>query len=157
LRAFALLAAAALLVSGCSVLVEDSFDQAQAEKVVAAIDSGKLRPDADGEVVLPPHWASVSRTGRVYVNRKGSGLLMILFPTWQGKAWNMQGYLFCSRPLTPADTLSGDPESGNDSLRLFYFAFLTSSAVPRARRMGEEVTLDRKVSANWYHVHRDED
>src|SRR5262249_41434820 len=84
-------------------LREIPFHRAQARRIVASVKNGKLRPDANGRISLPSSQVSTTIDGRVYVMRRQTGLLMVLFPTWQGKGFNLRGYLFCSRSLHQGD------------------------------------------------------
>src|SRR5947209_20424354 len=95
-----ILVVSSLLAAGCAVLMEDSFNQREAEKEVGVVINGALKADADGEVVLPARCASVSRTGKAYVTHDSNGSPLILFPTWQGKGQNIRGYVYSSRPIT---------------------------------------------------------
>jgi hypothetical protein len=136
---------ASLFANGCGVLMEDSFNQSAAQQVVAAVASGALKSDRDGEIALPARWASLTRTGKVYVTRDRDGTRRMLFPTWEGKGGNVRGYVYSSRPIT------------TDTIGLRYFAFLTRSGPYHSAPSPNTVNVDRKITANWYHVHYDMD
>jgi len=79
--------------------------------VVDAVLSGALAPDSLGVVRLPPDLSKATPRGEVMVDRR-PGLTLILFPTFYGRGNDLQGYLYCSRPLTSLDWYSIDWGSG---------------------------------------------
>jgi hypothetical protein len=136
------------------------WNQPLAERVVAEVSKRMLKPDANGMVVLPVRYASVSKTGRVYVSHRGKGLTVILFPLWTGKGGNVDGYLFCNRSLAAADTEGGDnPSSGDALIELRSFSWSPRRSSPRGVPQDDlaEGRLDRQTGAHWYHVHWDLD
>jgi hypothetical protein len=141
------------LLKGVKFEPERPFDLKLAQKVVAEVAHGKMKPDGKGAVVLPARYASLSAatSRRIWVTHRGSGLTLILFPTWQGKGSNLAGYLFCSRPLIRADTHPDYYEQKHDAIDLTYYPYPLLKPVPGGER-SVEVTLDRKVSPAWYEV-----
>jgi hypothetical protein len=73
-------------------------------EVIRQIESGRL-PIANHVVNLPPDYKSVAR--KVYAERRADGRLFVLFVTWRGRGADVNGYLYCSRPLRPADFCVG--------------------------------------------------
>jgi len=82
---------------------EKPFDQAVARRVVAAVRQGSLKPDAFGVADLPPAFAAATTEAVITVTRPKKGLVPVFFPTCNER-FGARGYLYCSRPLTPADT-----------------------------------------------------
>jgi hypothetical protein len=109
----------AVLVLGLLCLTPDRFDHGLGQQVVAAIAAGALKPDTNGEVVLPPRYKSISVTGSAFITRGRKGLVLIFIPTSYGHTGN-EGYLHCSRSLTPEDTWGEDPASGHARIAAYY-------------------------------------
>jgi hypothetical protein len=62
------------------------------------------------QVDLPPSYQSIAP--KVYAERRPDGRLFVLFATWLGRGADLNGYLYCSRPLTPGDFFPADWGSG---------------------------------------------
>jgi hypothetical protein len=71
--------------------------------VVTAISNGALAVPAYGIVTLPANWKGLTPRGVVKVERRPDGRLFILFPTFYGRGDDVDGWLYCSGPLTPTD------------------------------------------------------
>lgn len=97
----ALLAIAAVWSAG--QLVGCSPPTAGYEPVVAAITSGALTVPADGVVKLPPTWHGLTPDNIVNVETRPDGRTFILFPTYYGRGSDVDGWLYCSGPIGPAD------------------------------------------------------
>jgi hypothetical protein len=112
--------------------------------IVAAVLSGRLRPDRCGGVGLPREYSSLTKYGQAYVERKKNGQVLIFFPTWDLGREGKRGYLFHNRPLSKADTLhayQGYWEVGiADCFGLHY------------QRSHLPLVVERKVSRHWYYV-----
>jgi hypothetical protein len=124
------------------VLREVPFRKEEAQKIVTGVRNGTLSADRTGRIILPPSLASTTKDGKVYVTHKENGLLLILFPTWQGKGANMHGYLFSSRPLTETEKKQG----------VIYLAYLAQPYANPKPDPPMGVILEREVSTNWYYV-----
>ena len=82
------------------------FRRPEAEQVVAAIQTGTLRANARGVIVLPARWQDVTKDGRVYVTADGRGGMQILFPTYlagvpYSQVSNFEGHVYSSRSGPP--------------------------------------------------------
>ena len=144
------------------------WNQSLAEEVVSEVSAGKLKPDPEGVVVLPSHDATASVTGCVYVNHPGRGLSLIVFPTVGGGPhahFNAHGYLYCSRPLTRADTVGRDTFTGKESIKLHFDTYKHDAhhtyqhhahrpAVPGSNQEDTGAVLDlmQKLSPHWYEI-----
>lgn len=82
---------------------EKPFDHAVARRVVAAVRQGSLKPDAFGVADLLPALAAATGQGAITVTHAKKSLVLVFFPT-RHERFRARGYLYCSRPLTPADT-----------------------------------------------------
>lgn len=71
--------------------------------VVAAITSGTLAVPPDGIVRLPAAWHGLTPRNIVNVERRPDGRVFILFPTFYGRGDDVDGWLYCTGPLRPAD------------------------------------------------------
>lgn len=106
--------------------------------IVTGLQKGELVPDASGTVALPKGLIAASVDGQVLVASR-SDLLLVVFKTWRGKACNMQGFLFASRPLQQAD------------MRKDYYGNNTVLVGPAP------LTVSGQLEPNWYLVTRSED
>ena len=147
-----ILAAAVLVafVVGCSrtPTIRPSYQQ-----VVGQVTSGKLAPDEYGVIRLPAELSSTSVDGKVYVSKSTSGSLLILFRTWRGKGSNLQGYLYCSAPLSAADTQKD--YYGRTVIDLNGPVIHGPPGTTPISRF--ECVLDKAIASNWYLVHYDLD
>jgi hypothetical protein len=111
---------------------------------VAELMSGRLRPDEYGIVVLPPRYASLTKTGRAFVERKKNGQVLIFFPTWGLGREGYRGYLYHNRPLSKADI----PWSHQGTWAVGV------AIVPKIdhQKWQLQLEVDRKVSRHWYYV-----
>lgn len=82
--------------------------------VVTAIASGSLPVPADGVVTLPAKWKGLTPRGLVHVERRPDGRLFVLFPTSCGRGEDVDGWLYCSGPLAPADFYSVNWGAGGE-------------------------------------------
>ncbi len=81
--------------------------------VVRQIETGALKPGPKAAIAVPSGLRSVSPDGNVYAERKPDGRVFVLFPIWYGRGkTDLQGYLYCSRPLKAADFSEVDWGSG---------------------------------------------
>ncbi|HEX4646903.1 MAG TPA: hypothetical protein VH598_14970, partial [Verrucomicrobiae bacterium] len=60
--------------------------------------------------------------------------LLVVFKTWQGKGFNMEGYLYAATPLGPQDT----------STNAYGSAVITLGSL--------DLVLGKQVNANWFRV-----
>lgn len=120
----------------------------QLVSVFHQIQQGKLKPSQDGSVRLTGRDALLTKDHRAYVTHNSNHLVAVLFPTWIGKGSNLQGYLYCSRSLGPADI---SKDSYGDKVIGLNTPGPWSKEIP-AHLM--EVTIDRQISPGIYHVSR---
>jgi hypothetical protein len=124
------------------------FDRVECAKIASPVASGRLKPDAAGVVVLPPGLPRATIDGRVYVTRKGSGRLFVLFPMqWGFHDADMEGYLYSSRPLSKAD-VQADPAGRWPDI------ITVTGPTPGLGKYAGPVpyTITKKVDPNWYAV-----
>lgn len=67
------------------------------DTVVSQIKSGALKPDKDGDITLPPGFAGLSISGRVYCTYDASDPPALFFPT-EVSDGQMAGYVYCDSP-----------------------------------------------------------
>lgn len=103
-------------------------------EVIRRVQSGELGLGQTGVVRLPQELSRASIGGEVYAASPRSGLWLVAFKTWQGKAYNMEGVLFCSQPLTPAD------------IQKDYYGDSVIQVGPAP------LVLEKQIDANWYEV-----
>lgn len=104
-------------------------------RVIEQLQSGRIPVRPDGIAALPSDLQAASKDGQVWVS-SNAGLLLVAFKTWRGKAFNMEGFLFCSRTLTPAD------------VQRDYHGNSTITVGPA------ELTLEKQIDPQWYRVSR---
>jgi hypothetical protein len=128
---------------------EQAYDATSFTRVAREILAGKLKENADGMVVLPQEYASVTADGRVYVTRKSGDLDLLLFPTWRGKGSNLKGYLFCSRPLKATEIQKDFYSQKKDAIQVKGPRPVTPAPTP----VGDvEVWLERRINDQWSYV-----
>lgn len=106
------------------------------KSVVAAVASGKLKPDGLGSCILPAGHQSLSVDGRIYVMRLPTGQMAVLFPGWRGKGGNCAGIVYYSPAPTraPAQITVVTPCPG------------AGATLPTP------VDVERQLAPNWYYV-----
>jgi hypothetical protein len=72
--------------------------------------------------------------GEVYVLRSSPGQLVVVFKTWRGKGFNMEGYLYAAKPLTTTEITKD------------YYARPVLLLGPM------ELVLEKQLETNWYRV-----
>lgn len=112
--------------------------KSQYEAVVAGVRDGRIAPDQNGVATLPADLGAASEGGEVLVASR-NGLLLVAFRTWRGKAFNMRGFLYSSRPLAAAELVKD------------YYGNNTVAIGPAP------LTIDQQIEPNWYAVSRSED
>ncbi len=125
--------------------------QATTNQVVAAIQSGTLKPDAKGVIILPVSLASASQNGKVYVTRNGPGATIVLFPEFLAGGWftsvsNYEGRMYCNTPVPASCTITGP---------VLASPMYTRSGKWTAGDTQFEGDLLVKTSPNWYRVSTD--
>jgi hypothetical protein len=88
---------ALLSLSGCGA------PTASYTPIVAAITSGALPIPANGVIGLPAKWRGIVPRDVVHAEKRPDGRIFILFPTFHGRGEDVDGWLYCSAPITPAD------------------------------------------------------
>lgn len=91
-------------------------------RVLERIQKGNLKTEGEkgiripwGAVRLPesaflPHDSeAASAGGEIYVSRPGGGQLIVVFKTWRGKGFNMEGFLYAAKPIQTTDTVRIGP------------------------------------------------
>jgi hypothetical protein len=130
------------------------FDQRLAERVAAAVANGTLEPDANGVVVLPSRYASVhvAANSRLYVTHASKGLTLILFPSFEGWDGDVDGYLFCSRPLTQADFVAHKSGTRHAIIPLLHETGARRRFSPGQPPEPIEAELLQRLSTHWCFV-----
>jgi len=124
----------------------ESFELEKAERVIAEIRAGRLRPSPDGEVAMPDEFAQLTCDGRVYVTYYSNDRQAYLFPIWVGKGSNLQGFLRIE------GAVSGLFWHGDEGT--FCEALLpVTGGTPK---MGE-IEIGSERSTNWFCVSRTAD
>lgn len=109
-------------------------------RVVQAIQQGKLTSKSYVISSLPLMYKGVAPRDKVLCERNPNGRLLVLFPTWYGRGSDLQGYLYCSSPLTKKDYYSVDWGAGG--------------VVEHVAVCGIDLLSVEKVDNNWYTVMR---
>lgn len=135
------------------------FRQADAERIVAAVRSGALRPDARGMVILPPALRGTTKNGRVYVTYAAHGQTLVLFPTFLAGGWfstvsNFAGDVYVVRPLMG---LTGGVETDMITLQAPVLADPCYTAHCHWTTGTADAYIDRKIDAHWYAIATDND
>jgi hypothetical protein len=117
-----------------------SFDKVAALPAVTQIMNGSLKPDANGVVKLPPALGKLSLYDEAYVTTDASGVVWVLFRTWQGKGTNLHGFVHRSTPAAgpvPASIAVLGP---------------TPTDPPTEK---VDYVVDQQIDPNWYEVRFD--
>ena len=104
--------------------------------VIEQITNLELQVSSQGLISLPPDLKSASANGQVWVQRIPPSNLLIAFPTWIGKGFNMRGFLYAQLPLSEQEIYSD--YYGNNAINIG----LT------------EVVLVKQIDEHWYTVER---
>ena len=72
-------------------------------EVVGKIEAGTIKVGGKSPVNLPSQDWGLTPRGEVYAEKRPGGKLLVLFPTWYGRGSDVEGFLYCSGPLGPAD------------------------------------------------------
>lgn len=135
MRALVKLAALAVVSSvltGCPAVHLQDGRQVLRERVIENLQNGEIKVSENGIAILPSELSHASLGGEIYTSRAENGQLRVAFKTWQGKGRNMIGFLFVSRPLV------------GDEIQSDYYG-------NRVVKVGPiEVSLGKKIGANWY-------
>jgi hypothetical protein len=107
---------ALLICAGFSEASMSKSDQDLCLKVIAHIKSGEIKTDGEKGIPppaggtrlaqsasLPSDLQKASIDGEIYIFRLSSPQLLVVFKTWQGKGFNMEGWLYATVPLGPHD------------------------------------------------------
>lgn len=142
--------AAVALAAACYYPIEreSPFRAAEFAAVVASIEARELVPDAGGVVVLPPRYAALTVTGRVYVTRPSSGVLQVFFPSWVGRQT-------LYNPVSPGDDwvegyLYDSSEVGGGRIQVPDYA-PPWEARSDARATWRCVNPDHRLGPRWFH------
>ena len=124
-----------LLLTACGQAVAP----AAREKIAQDLQTGKLKPDAQGVVRLPPDSANASIGGRAFITTNRTGSSWVLLRTWRGKGANLEGYLYApGQPLKVGSEVDVTTDAGG--------VIVTA-----------EVTIKRAREASWYAVYSGND
>lgn len=97
-----------------------------------AIPEGAVRLPVSAE--LPADLRAVSAGGEIYVFRPSTNQLIVVFKTWIGKSFNMEGFLYAAKPLS-ASEITKD-----------YYGHSVVAIGPM------ELVLEKRLDPNWYRV-----
>jgi hypothetical protein len=136
-----------LICAGCSETSMSKSDQNLYLQVIARIKSGEIKTDGEKGIQpsaestrlaqsasLPSDLQKVSSDGQIYIFRPSPSQLLVVFKTWQGKGFNMEGWLYAAVPFGPHDTSKDAYGKSVVTLGPMDFA------------------LEKPVNTNWYHV-----
>jgi hypothetical protein len=124
---------------------------AKAQEIVNAIAGGKLVPNIEGVVILPPEYGALSTDGKVLATAVNGKPMAILFINWIGKGSNLIGYLFYPGSL---DSL-GRRQEYDDSMTIEIIG--PRPDWPPNDTAKVRVRYEATKTVNWYHVMRTED
>jgi hypothetical protein len=116
----------------------------EAERIVALIKDGKLRPRPNGAIDLPADLASVTTDGTVYVTHARRGQLLILFIAGYGWDGDFVGMLYSNGPV-PQKTLQEVRLTVNGP-------WTTIVGEPRDERPHPRIIEGERINADWYWV-----
>jgi hypothetical protein len=121
-------------------------------QTISRIKSGEIKTDEERGIktsidevrlpqsaVLPSDLSAASVDGEVYIFRPFHDQLLVVFKTWRGKGFNMEGYLYAAAPLRPQDTTND--VYGNKIIALGPI----------------DLVLEKQIETNWYQVNYDLD
>jgi hypothetical protein len=131
------------------------FRRAEATQIVDALQSGTLKPDANGIVTLPNQWRDVAKDGRVYVTRDKTGIAEVLFATYRnaigtGTDADFGGYIY-SRAVLQA----GDPATNAGPQDFGWMPLVSPQPLRSEPRWPgtagrSEVFVCRRIDDHWY-------
>lgn len=143
-KIFSVAAFLMLVCAGCEEKNMFKGQQSLYVQVVNRIKTGEIKPDnlqpSNGSVrlpesaSLPPDVRNASTDGEIYIFRRPPAQLIIVFKTWRGKGFNMEGYLYAATPLGPQDT--SKDAYGKKNLTLGPM----------------NLEIKRQINTNWYQV-----
>jgi hypothetical protein len=108
-------------------------------RVLEALQQGELAASRPA-VRLPPSYRGIAADDTVFYERRADGRLLVLFPTWRGRGDDLQGYLYCSSPLTSQDFYALDWGAGE--------------VAQHVDVCGHSLLSVKKVSPGWYRATR---
>lgn len=83
---------------------------------------------------LPSDLWAASVDGEVYVYHSSAGKLVVVFKTWRGKGFNVEGFLYTTEPFGSTDITSNS----------YGHSIFIMNPI--------ELTLEKKINSNWYRV-----
>lgn len=123
------------------------FQLSDGVKIINAIHSGQLKVEHEDTIFLPARFDYGFRTHQVYITHGANGLTLVYFPIFDIMSLGgARGYIYCSRPLTKADTTLFDNGQPWVQIRVPYY----SSGPPNAP--GTFRPLTREINPHWYYT-----
>ena len=117
------------------------------ERVIQGVQIGQIKTDQEkgiqipqgsvrlpSSAQLPPDLREASVGGEIYVSRPSTNQLLVVFKTWRGKGFNMEGYLYAAKPLSAAEITKD------------YYGHSVVVIGPM------EFVLEKQLDPNWYRV-----
>lgn len=92
----------------CVALFLFDSGTAKFEPILFDIQTGTLIFKTNGALTLPAKFAGNTPKNEIFIEKTLDGSLFVLFPTWYGRGSDLEGLLYCSRPLAPSDSYSID-------------------------------------------------
>jgi hypothetical protein len=136
-----------LVCQGCSGVGMSKSDQILYNQVISRIKSGEIKTDEEGGITppaagvrlpqsatLPSDLQAASTNGEIYIFRPSRNQLLVVFSTWRGKGFNIEGYLYTAVPLEPQDTSKDG----------YGKKVITLGPM--------DLALDEQLNTNWYRV-----
>ena len=145
-----ILAVPAFALIGCVGCGADSAFKSNRplyERVIQRVQKGEIKTDQEKGVQippgsvrlpstaqLPPDLGAASVGGEIYVSRASTNQLLVVFKTWRGKDFNMEGYLYAAKPLSAAEITKD------------YYGHSVVVIGPI------DLVLEKQLDPNWYRV-----
>ena len=144
---FALVAPILLACVGCNTNGDFNSKRQLRERAIERVRNGEIKTEQENGLQVPqgsarlscsaqlPHdLQEASLDGLIYVSKPTTNQLIVVFKTWQGKGFNMEGFLYAAKPLSGAG-VSKD-----------YYGHSVVIIGPM------ELVLERQLDPNWYRV-----
>jgi len=136
-----------LVCAGCSENGMSKSDQVLYQQVIDRIRAGKIKTDEENGIKqpggsvrlpqsasLPSDLSTASSDGEIYIFRPSGGQLLVVFKTWRGKGYNLEGFLYVGHSL------------GTDDINKDAYGKQIITLGPI------DLTLEKQLNPNWYRV-----
>ncbi|MGD0262748.1 MAG: hypothetical protein ABSD29_23525 [Verrucomicrobiota bacterium] len=132
---------------GCSADSGFKGNRPLYEQVIQGLRKGEIKTEQEKGVQipegsvrlpisarLPSVFQAASVGGEIYVSRPSTNQLLVVFKTWRGKGFNMEGFLYAAQPLSGAEITKD------------YYGHSVIVIGPM------ELVLEKQLDLNWYRV-----